>query len=62
MSYKIEDVVFETGKHWILREKNGFKVFKNDVTHSVLCATIGYTGAEGLKRAKREIERREQPA
>ncbi len=53
------DIVYETPRHWIRRVAKGFEVYRNDVTHSVRCARIGFEGQKGLDRAKAEIARRE---
>ena len=53
------DIVHETTRHWVLRTAKGFEVYRNGVTASTRCATIGYRGQEGLDRAKAEIARRE---
>lgn len=58
-SYKEEDIVFESGNHWVLRVPSGYEVYKIGVTHSTRCAQIGYRGEEGLRRAIQEVERRE---
>ena len=61
MTYKSEDVVFESTPYWVLNKKSdGFEVYKNGITHSTRCAVIGYTGEEGLSRAKAEIIRRKK--
>jgi hypothetical protein len=59
MSYKLEDIVYETEGHWVLRVKNGFEVYRLSCTHSTRCAQIGFKGTEGLERAKSECDRRE---
>lgn len=58
MNYRLQDIVFEKGGYWVLRVPSGFEVYRNGITHSVRCATIGYSGDEGLQRAKAGIERR----
>lgn len=52
-------IVFETSRYWVKRVPKGFEVYETRSTHSIRVAVIGYTGAEGLQRAKREIARRE---
>lgn len=52
------DIVHEQGEFWVLQTVKGFEVYQNGPTCSTRCATIGYRGEEGLKRAKAEIERR----
>lgn len=56
---KLSDIVFKTAKHWVLRTPKGFEVYFISITHSTRCAVIGYTGQNGLDRAKAEIARRE---
>lgn len=58
-SYKLKDVVFEQGKHWVLRVDGGYEVYRTGVTHSTRCAQIGYTGERGLQKAIAEAQRRE---
>ena len=55
----LKDIVFETDHYWVKRVPKGFEVYKTGLTHSTRVAIIGYTGEEGLQRAKLEIERRE---
>lgn len=71
MSYRESDIAFESssGKHFALvRSKakghrmNGFEVYRNEATHAKLCASIGYTGEDGMNRVKAEIARREVTA
>ncbi len=52
------DIVFEASGYWVKRVDYGFEVYRNEATHSVRCARIGYHGQVGLDRAKAEIERR----
>lgn len=60
MSYKESDIAFESDHHWVLNlGSKGFEVYRNELTHSVRCAVIGFTGQKGLERAKAEIARRE---
>ena len=59
MSYKLKDVVYENGKHWVLRVTGGFEVYKINSTHSTRCAVIGWKGEEGLSRAIAEADRRQ---
>ena len=57
---KESDIVFESGKHWVLNlGPKGFEVYRNTITHSERCAVIGYTGQKGLERAIQEVNRRE---
>jgi len=58
---KESDIVFESNNYWVLNvNKKGFEVYKKTITHSVRCAVIGYDGADGLEKAKQEIQRREK--
>lgn len=59
MSYRLSDVVHETDKHFVLRVKKGFEVYRNGVCAAEKCSTIGFEGQEGLSRAIAEVERRE---
>jgi hypothetical protein len=57
---KESQIVYETQKHWVLDlGSKGFEVYRKTITHSERCARIGFSGADGLARAKAEIERRE---
>jgi hypothetical protein len=57
--YKESDIAYEKGPFWVLNLKaKGFEVYRTGITHSTRCARIGFTGAEGLKRAIAEIDRR----
>ena len=56
----LKDIVFETDRYWVKRVPKGFEVYEIGLTHSTRVASIGYTGAEGLQRAKLEIKRREK--
>lgn len=60
--YSIEDVVYETGQHWVMRVPYGFDVYRVGLTHSTRCAVIWYKGDAGLQRAIAEVARREDPA
>lgn len=54
-----EVIAFETDQYWVKRVPKGFEVYKTGLTHSTRVAIIGYTGADGLRRAKQEIARRQ---
>jgi hypothetical protein len=57
---KESQIVYETPKHWVFDNgSKGFEVYRKTITHSERCARIGFTGTNGLDRAKAEIERRE---
>lgn len=58
MTYKLDQVVFESGNFWILQVDYGFEVYQIGATCSTRVARIGFKGAEGLERAKKEILRR----
>lgn len=61
MSYKLKDVAYEKGAHWVLRLPNGhYEVYKTGITHSTRCAYIGWTDEKGLQRAIDEANRREE--
>jgi hypothetical protein len=55
------NIVHDTGKHFIVQTAKGFEVYRNETTFAVRCATIGFTGDEGMRRSLKEIERREKP-
>lgn len=54
------DILHEdAGKvYWVAKAKRGVEVYRAGITHSIRCAIIGYEGAEGMRRALAEIERR----
>lgn len=60
MANRVRNPSHETPNYWInpVGEK-GFEVYKLGLTHSTRCAQIGFTGAEGMKRAIAECDRRE---
>ena len=54
-------IAYETSQHWVENVGDkGFIVWQIGLTHSTKVATIGYQGVKGLKRAKLEIQKREQ--
>ena len=57
---KLENIVFESGKYFVLKTKHGFEVYKSGITHSTRCATIGYKGEIGIDKAIREIQKRQE--
>ena len=55
-----KDIAYENATHWVLdRGSKGFEVYRNTSTHSVRCASIGYTGQQGLSRAIAEADQRD---
>ena len=58
MVIRERDIAFERGDYWVLRVRTGFEVYRIGVTHSTRCAVIGFKGAEGMRRAIAEIDRR----
>lgn len=56
---KEKDIAFETERFWVLKTAKGYEVYEIGITHSTRCSMIGWKGAEGLERAKKEITRRE---
>lgn len=64
----MSDVLYENGSFWVARKEygtgrlrpktKGFAVYQSGITHSVCVAQIGYEGAEGLRRAIVEADRR----
>lgn len=56
-----EDILYQAGDFWVCKAPNpnhGFEVYRDGVTHATRCAIIGYTGDEGLAKAKAEADRR----
>lgn len=51
-------VIYQLGDYWITPVRKGYEVYRQNGTHSVRCARIGYPGKCGLEKAKREIDRR----
>ena len=60
MTPALENIIFETQKHFIVRVSKGFEVYEIGPTAATRCAVIGYEGDKGLERAKLEILRREE--
>ncbi len=52
------DILHEDGPYWVRAAAKGYEVYKTGITHSTRCATIGFTGAKGLRRAIDECSRR----
>lgn len=53
-------IVFETEHHWVSCNSRGhYEVWRKKLTHSERCGYIGFSGEDGLAKAKREVERRE---
>lgn len=62
------DILYENGDFWVSAaefgsgrlnpKSNGFIVWQVGVTHSVAKAMIGYSGQDGLERAKIEANKR----
>jgi hypothetical protein len=59
---KESDILFEIGDFWVCkaigRNWQGYEVLKNGITHSVVMASIGYSGEKGLQRAIEEAKQR----
>lgn len=57
-----QDILHEAGSFWVCRENygktEGFAVYRNGLNYATRVAQIGYSGAEGLARAKNEADRR----
>jgi hypothetical protein len=51
-------ILYENGVFWVLKASYGYEVYKASSTHSVRVARIGYKGADGLKRAIQEADKR----
>lgn len=59
--YTESDIAFEGLRHWVARTSDGhFIVYRVEATASTRVAYIGYSGAEGLARARAECERRDR--
>ncbi len=52
-------IVYENSTHWVKSIKSGFEIYRKGVTHSVRCAQIGFKGTQGINRAIKEADRRE---
>lgn len=59
MTYRLQDIVHETPRHFVLRVAKGFEVYRIGATAAMRCAIIGYTGQKGFERAVQEAVRRE---
>lgn len=64
MRIEEKDIMFELGDHWVLKVPSGplkgfYEVLKNNLTHSVVVANIGYRDQIGLDKAIAECRRRE---
>ena len=57
---KESDILYQNGDFWVCKalKNTGFEVYRDGLTHSTRVAIIGYTGEEGLSRAKAEADRR----
>lgn len=55
-SYWVRAAEFGTGR--LKPKSKGYEVLKSGLTHSTVCARIGYDGARGLKLATEEADRR----
>lgn len=54
------NIVHEGARHWVHKTPKGtFEVYRIGVTASTRCAIIGFTGADGMRRAIAEVERRD---
>lgn len=58
-------ILYERGDYWVVRadshRTSGYEVYRNEGSHSVRCAVIGYIGDLGLARAIAECDRRAVP-
>ena len=52
-------ILHQNGNHFVLRTAKGFEVCRNEATHSIVVARIGYTGEKGRQMAIAECTRRE---
>ncbi len=55
---KESDIIYQQGDYWAIKTSKGFEVYKDNSTHAVRCAIIGFKGDEGLNRVKQEINKR----
>lgn len=56
--YTEDQIAYENATHWVLDDgKNDYKVFRNGITHSTKCATVGRS--LGIERAILEADRRD---
>lgn len=56
--YTESQIAYENDTHWVLDDgKGAYKVFRNGITHSTKCATIGRS--LGIERAIMEADRRD---
>lgn len=60
---KESDILYQNGDFWVCKcywnkKHIGFEVYKNGITHSTLCATIGLGENYGLDRAIKECDKR----
>lgn len=56
--YTEDQIAYENATHWVLDDGvNDYKVFRNGITHSTKCATIGRS--LGIERAILEAVRRD---
>lgn len=60
MSYRLEDIEYETKDFWVLRDWSSYKVFRTGATHSTRVAIIGLTYPNALQVAKNEADRRQR--
>lgn len=55
-------ILYQNGDYFVMAEtfgrSPGFAVYRNTTTHAERCASIGFAGTEGLRRAIREADRR----
>lgn len=60
------DIVYESpkGHFYATKERfnrsEGFKVWKNGITHATLAFICGYSGDEGMRRVREFCEQKEQ--
>lgn len=56
--FTLASIVIEDGDYFAIRAPKGFEIYRNAGSHSVRCAVIGFDGADGLARVRKEIDRR----
>lgn len=59
------DILYQNGKHWVVKVKNGFEINRNESCYAVRVGTVGKFSApgfppnEGFNRAKAACDRKE---
>ena len=56
---KLSNIKHEGVSHFVVLVQDGYEVYRVGCTHSVRCAVIGWSGDKGLRRAIREVDKRD---